>query len=84
MAEYRAEFFIEPFTEGSLGPPVVAGIDAVRSTGMVPEVGAFGTTIEGEAESIAEAVSALVSAALGAGASRVSFQVSEQPEALEP
>lgn len=78
MAEYLAEFFIEPFTEGSLGPPVRAGIEAVSSLGMDPDVGAFGTTFDGEAEAIAEAVSALVAAALAAGATRVSFQVAER------
>ena len=80
MAEYLAEFFIEPFTEGSLGPPVLAGIEAVRSMGMEPDVGAFGTTIDGDAESMASAVSALITAALAAGATRVSFQVEERTE----
>lgn len=77
MAEYRAEFLIEPFTEGSLGPPVVAGIEAVRASGFEPDIGAFGTTIDGEPEAIAHAVSALVSAALESGATRVSIQVSK-------
>ena len=80
MAEYLAEFFIEPFTEGSLGPPVQAGIEAVRSTGMDPDVGAFGTTIVGDGDAIAAAVSALVAAALGTGATRVSFQVVERTD----
>ncbi len=80
MAEYRAEFLIEPFTEGSLGPPVIAGIEAVRAAGFEPDIGAFGTTIDGGADAIGEAVSALVSAALGAGATRVSIQVSGGPE----
>lgn len=78
MAEYLAEFFIEPFTEGSPGPPVQAGIEAVRSMGMAPDVGAFGTTIVGDAPAIAEAVSGLMTAALGAGATRVSVQVVER------
>lgn len=80
MAEYLAEFFIEPFTEGSLGPPVQAGIEAVRSAGMDPDVGAFGTTIVGDADAIARAVSALVIAALGASATRVSVQVVERTD----
>ena len=84
MAAYRAEFFIEPFTEGSLGPPVRAGIDAVRSAGLEPDVGAFGTTIDGEAEEIARAVTAMVSAALGAGATRVSLQVSDRTDSDLP
>jgi uncharacterized protein YqgV (UPF0045/DUF77 family) len=80
VAEYLAEFFIEPFTEGSPGPPVQAGIEAVRSMGLTPDVGAFGTTVVGDAPTIAQAVSALMAAALGAGATRVSLQVVERAE----
>ncbi len=80
MAEYLAEFFIEPFTEGSPGPSVQAGIEAVRSMGLAPDVGAFGTTVVGDASTIARAVSALVTAALGAGATRVSLQVVERTD----
>ena len=77
MAEYRAEFLIEPFTEGWLGPPVIAGIEAVRASGLEPDIGAFGTTIDGTGDAIADAVSALVSEALSAGATRVSIHVSK-------
>ena len=48
MSGYRAEFMVEPFIEGSLGPPVLAAIDAVEEDGFEPQVGAFGTTITGE------------------------------------
>ena len=81
MAHYRAEFLIEPFTEGSLGPPVVAGIEAVRSAGLEPDVGAFGTTIEGDAAQIAGAIRALVEASLESGATRLSIQVDASEEA---
>lgn len=80
MAEYRAEFLIEPFTEGSLGPPVIAGIEAVRSAGLEPVIGAFGTTMDGDAEALAGAIAAVVSSALGAGATRLSIQVAERVE----
>ncbi|MCL1693200.1 MAG: thiamine-binding protein [Actinomycetia bacterium] len=75
MSEYRAEFMVEPFVEGSLGPPVLAAIDAVTTRGFEPQVGAFGTTINGDANDVIEALSEMLNAAMEAGASRVTVQV---------
>jgi uncharacterized protein YqgV (UPF0045/DUF77 family) len=75
MPGYRAEFMIEPFVEGTLGPSVVAGIEAVTDRGFEPRVGAFGTTIEGEAEPIVVALADMLDAAMNAGATRVTVQV---------
>ncbi|MEN8234601.1 MAG: thiamine-binding protein [Actinomycetota bacterium] len=80
MEAYRAEFMIEPFTEGSPGPPVLAGIDAVREQGFDPEVGAFGTTIVGEPGRVAEALRSMVDAAMDAGATRVTVQIDRPSE----
>ena len=74
LEAYRAEFLVEPFTEGQLGPPVVAGIEAAKAKGFAPEVGPFGTTIVGSLEEVSAAVADIVSAALAAGATRVSIQ----------
>lgn len=76
MADCRAEFIVEPFEEGSPGPHVKAAVESVRSHGLEPEIGAFGTVVEGSAEEIASAVSSLVEAAFDTGASRVSLSVS--------
>jgi uncharacterized protein YqgV (UPF0045/DUF77 family) len=75
MSEYRAEFMIEPFIEGSLGPPVVAGIKAVTDRGFDPRIGAFGTTIEGDADPIVAALAQMLDAAMAAGATRVTVQI---------
>ena len=75
MPGYRAEFMIEPFIEGSLGPPVLAAIDAVTELGFEPQVGAFGTTITGEPDTIIAALSDMLNAAMEAGATRVTVQV---------
>ena len=75
MLEYRAEFMIEPFIEGSLGPPVIAAIDAVTGRGFEPQVGAFGTTITGNPGDIVEALGVMLNAAMDAGATRVTVQV---------
>lgn len=80
MLEYRAEFMIEPFVEGSLGPPVIAAIDAVTERGFEPQVGAFGTTITGKPSDIVEALGVMLNAAMDAGATRVTVQVDRGPE----
>ena len=71
----RAEFMIEPFQEGSPGPHVMAGVDAVRELGFEPEMGPFGTSIEGEPAEVISALKAMLETAYRAGAIRVSVQV---------
>ncbi len=71
----RAEFMIEPFEEGAPGPHVVAAVEAVRSHGFEPEMGPFGTSIEGDPTDIIAALRAMLDTAHRAGASRVSVQI---------
>ena len=71
-----AEFLIEPFEVGKPGPHVTAAVQAVRDLGFEPEMGPFGTTIEGAHEEVIEAVKQLLDAATAAGASRISLQIS--------
>ena len=80
MLGYRAEFMVEPFVEGSLGPPVVAAIDAVTDHGFEPFVDAFGTTIEGDANRVVAALADMLHAAMDAGATRVTVQIERQAE----
>lgn len=80
MDDYRAEFLVEPFTEGSPGPAAVAGIEAVREAGLTPDVGAFGTSVEGDGDAIAGAVGSALRAAIDAGATRVSVVISRVGE----
>lgn len=70
------EFTIEPFAEGAPGPHVSAGIEAVKAAGLDVEVGPFGTTATGEADTVLSAVDALCRAATSAGAGRISLQLS--------
>ena len=58
----RVEFTVEPFVPGAPGPHVLAAVDAAAAHGLTVEFGPFGSSGEG--------------AALEAGASRVSVQVS--------
>lgn len=71
----RAEFTIEPFVDGHPGPHVMAALDAVRSAGFEPDFGPFGSSIEGDASEVADAVADLIAAARWAGADRVSLQI---------
>ena len=80
MPGYRAEFMVEPFVEGSLGPAVVAAVEAVTEHGFEPSVDAFGTTIEGEAERVVAALADMLHAAMDAGATRVTVQVERRSE----
>jgi uncharacterized protein YqgV (UPF0045/DUF77 family) len=70
-----AEFTIEPFVEGELGPHVRAAIGAAEAAGLVVEIGPFGTSVEGESAAVLAAVHAVVRAAVDHGATRVSLQL---------
>ena len=71
----RAEFMVEPFVEGSQGPHVTGAIEAARAHGFEPEIGPFGTAIEGDAETVLATVRSVLDASRKGGASRVSLQI---------
>jgi uncharacterized protein YqgV (UPF0045/DUF77 family) len=75
VATWRAEFMVEPFEVGNPGAHVTAAVNAVRRLGFDPAMGPFGTTIEGEAEAVIDAVKEMLDAATAAGASRISLQI---------
>lgn len=75
MAQCRAEFIVEPFEEGHLGPHVFAAIAAAERAGLTPDVGPFGTAIEGEVAAVLDVLDTVFADSLGAGASRVSVQL---------
>ncbi len=75
MARCRAEFTIQPFTEGNPGPHVVAAVAAARAAGFDPDVGPFGTSITGDPADVLKGLSHVIDDSLGAGASRISVQV---------
>ena len=65
----RVEFIVEPFVEGRLGPHVRAAVGSLRREGLEPDVGPFGTALEGEAAPVLDAVARAAAASFGAGAS---------------
>jgi uncharacterized protein YqgV (UPF0045/DUF77 family) len=73
VAHLRVEFTVEPFREGGPGSHVEAALRSLRDSGFVPDVGPFGTTVEGDAPSLLEAVAGAMSASFEAGASGVTL-----------
>ncbi len=71
----RAEFTIEPFAEGSPGPHVMAAIEAIRAHGFEPEMGPFGTSIDGDRGSVISAVQAMLATVGTSGASRITLHI---------
>lgn len=69
----RAEFTVEPFKEGNPGPHVRAAIDALAS--FEPDIGPFGTAIEGSTDEVFATMAESVRAAMEAGATRVSVNL---------
>jgi uncharacterized protein YqgV (UPF0045/DUF77 family) len=76
----RAEFTVEPFAEGRPGPHVAAAIAAAERAGLAPDVGPFGTSIEGDSSVVIESLGALLNDSLKAGATRVSVQLTVMEE----
>ena len=72
----RVEFTVEPFVAGAPGPHVLAAVDAAAAHGLSIEFGPFGSSGEGDDTVVVPAIEAVIRAALDAGASRVSVQVS--------
>lgn len=82
--EVRAEFTIEPFREAAPGAHVAAAVEAAARAGLQPDVGPFGTAVEGEAATVTAALGPVVEAAMAAGATRVSFTVSAPAASVHP
>jgi uncharacterized protein YqgV (UPF0045/DUF77 family) len=72
----RVEFTVEPFIEGSPGPHVEAAVAAAAAQGLDVEFGPFGSSAEGDDAVVLAAIDAVMRAAVGAGATRLSLQVS--------
>jgi len=80
MPNLVAEFTIEPFEPAAPGPHVRAAIEAATTAAsasgeVVVDVGPFGTSIEGPADTVLAIVTAVNRAAIGNGATRVSLQL---------
>jgi uncharacterized protein YqgV (UPF0045/DUF77 family) len=73
-----AEFLVEPFREGALGPHVSAAIDVVEAAGLAVDIGPFGSQVAGPVEVVVPVLAEALRAAVDAGASRVNLTVTVQ------
>ncbi|WP_406288515.1 thiamine-binding protein [Embleya sp. NBC_00896] len=74
------EFSTEPFDLDGVPPHALEARRVIDEAGLDVEVGPFGTTAEGEAETVLTALDRVFRGALGVGASRISVQVTTVPE----
>lgn len=79
MSHCRVEFVIEPFNDGQPGPHVTAGISAIEAKGLTVTMGPFGSTVEGDTKTVADAIASMVDAAVSDGAARVLVEVVTAP-----
>ncbi|MER6139701.1 hypothetical protein ABT174_06555 [Streptomyces sparsogenes] len=72
----RVEFTTEPFDLDEVPPHAVAAREIVQGAALDSvDVGPFGNTAEGRAESVLATIDELLRTSLAAGATRVSLQV---------
>lgn len=69
--DIKVEFTIEPFVDGDLPAYVTAAIDALKSLGISPDVGPFGTAFTTSHDAVGRAVAAVLDAAYSHGATYV-------------
>ena len=84
MPQVRVEFTVEPFLEGELGAHVEAALRSLRRAGYAPDVGPFGTAVEGEVHALLDAVSRAAAASFDAGATGVTLSATALEEPEEP
>ena len=75
----RVEFTTEPFhgEDDQLPDHVTASADALRYAGLSPDLGPLGTSVEGEAEVVVDAVATALKEALSHGATRVTLTLGD-------
>ena len=71
MPEVVAEFSVTPIVEGPVTPFIDTAIEEIESAGLNYEVGAMGTTVEGNLDQVLDAIKKAHEAVLNQGAERV-------------
>lgn len=75
MPEVVAEFSVTPIVEGPVTPFIDTAIEEIESAGLNYEVGAMGTTVEGNLDQVLDAIKKAHEAVLNQGAERVVTEI---------
>ncbi len=70
-----AEFSVTPLVEGQIKPYIDAALEVIDQSGLQYEVGAVGTTVQGELDQVMEAIKQAHQAVLERGANRVVTEI---------
>lgn len=70
------ELLVEPFREGRPGPHVLAAVESLQAGGLEVDLGPFASTSEGDVADVAAAIGEMVTASMGAGATKITLQIS--------
>lgn len=83
--ELKAEFTTEPFRgEGEPPEHAVRAREAAAKAGLTVDFGPLGTTAQGEADALLEALPQIARAALASGATRLTLQLSTGDAVVAP
>ena len=80
--EIAAEFLVEPFIEGTPGVHVTAAVEAFADHDLPVELGPFASTVTGGVDVMADAIAAMIRAAMTNGATSVQLRVAASPEKI--
>ena len=75
MPEVLVEFSVTPMIEGDMKPYVDSAVQEIKKAGLKHEVGAVGTTVEGELDHVMDAIKNAHQAVLNRGAERVVTEI---------
>jgi X-X-X-Leu-X-X-Gly heptad repeat protein len=77
--QVRVEFTTEPFhgEDDQLPAHVTAAADVLRYAGLSPDLGPLGTSVEGDAEAVVDAMAVALKEALSHGATRVTLTLGD-------
>jgi uncharacterized protein YqgV (UPF0045/DUF77 family) len=83
VGKVRVEFTVEPFHEGGMGRHVETAIAHLGERGLAPDVGPFGTSVEGETAAVWTAVAEAATASFEAGATGVTLTARAVAEPID-
>lgn len=75
MANGHLEVLVEPFKENDPGAHVEAVVEALTEAGLETDMGPFATIVDGELDTILDAVRQLLASGFEAGATAIQLRI---------